>query len=317
MTHLKKAILLVLLWSGVMLGAYPQEANQVRFSISFFNQEIYYPDSAIQVKVSILNNSPGVYRFRLADDRKFNLDFTIVDLKNTPLPTSPEFTTARTSNQRIYFREVSLNPGEEFSFTSTLNDYRMVKPGIYVVQGLFYPELVGNAGSRTLSSNRLTLSVRPEYTQEERTVFRVEEEQRQLLQEAALPPDEVVAYMLDARMHSRKAQFFLYVDLEQLYRMDPRRDSQFRRLSEAEQHQILQQYEETLWEPENDDSIRRIPLSYEIRRTSYDATTAQVDVIQRYQMDSYIEIKRYIYTLQRRDGIWYITGYTVSNLGTE
>jgi hypothetical protein len=199
-----------------------------------------------------------------------------------------------------------------------LNEFREFSSGVFVVQASFYPELVGSVNrANKISSNRLTLSVRDGFLEEKYPELMVEQSIEQQLRQRALPPDEVVSYLLEARMHERKSQFFLYLDVESVFRMDPRRDSRFRRLSEAEQYQVLENYREVLWEPAIEDSISRKPISFEVRKTTYDKTNAKVESVQRYQLDSYVEVKQFTYSLQRRDGIWYITEYMVNNLGTE
>lgn len=290
---------------------------QVQFTINFYDQQVYLPGDPVQIRISLRNETAQTYSFRLADQRVFNLDFEVLDLRNIALAASEEFTIARTSNQRVFFREVSLNPGEEFSFVETLNQYRDLKEGVYVVRSRFYPELLGPENSTSLVSNRLTLAIRPGYRQEDRVLLAAESRVQEVLRAEAIPPDEVVSRMLEARMHNNRERFFLHLDSTSLYRSDNRRDSQFRRLSEREQLVLLEAFKEELWQPSIQDSISRISLNYEILRTSYDSSRGTVETLQRYQMDSYIELKRFTYQLERRDGIWFIVGYSVMNLGTE
>lgn len=294
-----------------------QTPSAIDFSISFYDQQVYFPGDPVQIRISVVNNSAGPYSFRLADNRIFNLEFELVDLSNVAQPASEQFTTLRMSNQRIYFRDISLNPGEEFSFIEDLSNFRTISEGIYVVRANFFPELVGPANGPKLTSNRLTLAVRPGFRVAERRIIAAEEAVTSHLRATPIPPDEVISQLIQSRMHGQKEAFFLHLDITSLYRMDPRNDNIFRRLSEREQFTVLNDFRESLWNPSIQDNISRIPLRYEILRTSYDASTATVDTIQKYQMDSYIEVKRYTYKLNKRDGIWFLTSYTVTNLGTE
>lgn len=182
--HNKRILLNLILILCVLTVATAQSEQNIQFSINFHNQEIYFPDSQVDIRVSLYNTSSEVYRFRLADNRMFNLDFEVVDLRNIPQPVSAKFTTARTSNQRIFFREVSLNPGEEFSFISTLNEFREFSSGVFVVQASFYPELVGSVNrANKISSNRLTLSVRDGFLEEKYPELMVEQSIEQQLRQ--------------------------------------------------------------------------------------------------------------------------------------
>ena len=308
----------ILFWSVlVSSGIFAQSNHGIHFSIQFFEQQMYFPGDPVQLRITLKNNSSEMFRFRLADNRMFNLDFEVVDLRNVSQPASDDFTTQRLANQRIFFREVSLNPGEEFSFIETLNHFRNLPEGVFVVRGFFYPDLVGPQTMDRFVSNRLTLSVRPGFRQHEQAVLAVQESVGQILQRSPIPPDEVIAQLLQARMQSNRSRFFLHLDVRSLFRMDPRRDAQFRRLSEQDQMVALREFEELLWAPSIQDSISRVPIRFDIIRTTYDATNATVEAIQRYQMNSFVEIKRFTYRLTRMDGVWYVVSYTVTNMGTE
>lgn len=291
--------------------------SPIQYEISFYDQQVYLPGDSVQLRISLRNDSSQVFSFRLADERMFNLDFEVVNLRNVAQPASEKFTIARSSNQRVYFREISLNPGEEFSFVETLNDYRVLDEGVYVVRSHFYPDLVGPQTMKSFASNRLTLAIRPGYREQDRVILAAEQRTMEVLQAQAIPPDEVVSNLIEARMHNNREKFFLHLDVTALYRLDPRRDSQYRRLSEADQLTVLSSFESELWTPTIQDSISRVPLNYEILRTSYDSSSGTVEALQRYQMDSYVELKRFTYRLSRRDGVWFIVAYTVTNLGTE
>lgn len=61
------------------------------------------------------------------------------------LPSTQGLIRKRTTNQTVYFREISLEPGEEYSFRENLKEYLEIKdPSIYYVELRFYPELYRN-----------------------------------------------------------------------------------------------------------------------------------------------------------------------------
>ncbi|HQK34938.1 MAG TPA: hypothetical protein PK074_09450 [Spirochaetales bacterium] len=55
---------------------------QIQVTQQFYNKSLYVPNSPILVKITIKNNSPAVYRFKLADNRMFSLRFEMKTLTN-------------------------------------------------------------------------------------------------------------------------------------------------------------------------------------------------------------------------------------------
>lgn len=134
-------------------------------SIKYFDRTMYYPGQAdsnpVFVHISIKNNSQDTLRFKLADDRMFSLDFDAYTVKNTKLSETEQLIRKRTTNQTVYFREIALETGEEYSFVENLKEYIEIdEPSVYYVELKFYPELY-KSKYISLSSNRLTMEVRP------------------------------------------------------------------------------------------------------------------------------------------------------------
>jgi hypothetical protein len=87
--------------------------QDVDLSIRYYDKSIYFPEDDIVLKMMIRNESPETYRFRLAENRMFNVDFDVRTLANMQLDASEEFSRERASNQQVFYREISLAPGEE------------------------------------------------------------------------------------------------------------------------------------------------------------------------------------------------------------
>ncbi len=203
------------------------------FSIRFFDQKVYFLGDPIQVEAVIANTGTDTLRFKVADNRFFNLDFDVRTTTNVGLDHAREFITGRNSDQPVFFREVDLEPGEKYSIVVDVEQYAaLATAGQYVLQGSFYPELFRGPDSIAMKSNRLTLNVKPALaTAEERAI--VEAETGALLARQPLPPDEVVSATIEARQKSQWEKFFLYLDLEALMRKSPERDRAFRNSTEA------------------------------------------------------------------------------------
>jgi len=313
---LKKRVLLFLMILMTIPRLFSNDAG-IMFTIRYYDKRIYYPGSQIFLKIEITNNTSNTFRFKVADSRVFNMEFTIKTLSNTQLPASEEFIIHRNSIQHVFFREVSLEPGEQYSIIEELSRYvRITEPGVFIVEAQFYPELVSGRAQAVLRSNALTLSVRPEPVTAE-VASRIDAETGQILQTLPIPPDEAVAYTLEARQKSQWNKFLLYIDVERLMLRDPAIARVYPRLSQAEKQKKIAEYARLLTEEMVDEAILVIPTDFEILKTSYTPDEATVQVTQRYAYTGFTEIKRFTYYLYRDDRVWYIYNYEVRNLGTE
>ena len=122
-----------------------QENNDVQVSIKLYNKTLYYPgeslDNPIYVHITVANKGSETLRFKLADDRMFSIDFSAFNAKNTKLPYTEEIIKKRTTDRIVYFREIALETGEEYSFVENLKDYvQITEPAIYYFELDFFPE---------------------------------------------------------------------------------------------------------------------------------------------------------------------------------
>jgi len=303
-----KRIAVLLLLVLIARESFSADAEGVDFHIRFYEKRIYYlgdSEHPVSLEAVLTNNSSRPFRFKMAENRMFNFDFEVRTPTNILLDHSQVFTRSRTANQPVLYREISLEPGEKYGVVVSLNEFiEIPKAGLYTVQAVFHPELNLHGPGGELRSNALTLDIRPAIVLEEERA-RIEAETGKLIQRQTLPPDEVVDYMLGARQKSQWEKFFLYLDLEA------------RRMSEENRRVALDRYKEQLRSQTVDVDILVIPASYEIVQTSYTPFEGRVTVIEKFQYRDYTEVKRYTYSLERRDTIWVLTDYEIINLGTE
>jgi hypothetical protein len=295
-----------------------QTSGDIEFSIRYYDKAIYFPDSQVLVRAELYNNSSETYRFKVSPARVFNLDFEVRTLSNETIEHADEFIIEKNSDQPILYREYSLEPGERYAVVEDLTRYVSIeKPGIYVVKGLYHPELNVTTDSESIVSNTLMLSVQPGTSEAGPTVI-IDRDTGEPLRQVVMPPDEVVDYMLKARQKGDWDKFFLYIDLEGLYLRDRGREESYkRRMSDAERRAALQAYRATLTQATTSDEFLLIPHEFEIIKTSYTPDSASVLVIEKFAYPDYTEIKQYTYYLTRRDRIWVLNNYELTNLGTE
>lgn len=298
-----------------------QNYDDASVSIKFYDRTMYYTEDAknnpIFVHVTIRNNGNQTLRFKLADDRMFSEDFFAFNVKNVSLEQTAEIVRKRTTNQYVYFREISLETGEEYSFIENVKEYlNFSEPSIYYLELSFYPELYKSKFIE-LKSNRLTLDVRPSPNAASSNMLPVQAQSVEILKPQPISPDKVVEQTIVARQRSLWDQFFLYINLEALLKKDALRKRQYQNSSSSECAKMINEFKASLMADRIDTHIVAIPEKFEIKKTTYSQTEGKVVVLEWFKNQNFYEKKQYTYYVQQRDGIWQIYDYDVDNLGTE
>ena len=295
--------------------------NQAAVSIKYQNRSIYYPgnneDNPINVHITIKNNNSETLRFKLAEDRAFSLDFHAYTAKSDELDNNEDLIQKRTTNQTVYFREISLEQGEEYSFVENVKDFISIKnPGVYYLQLSYYPELY-KSKYISLNSNRLTLEIRPSSSAASSTFIPVDGGTEDLLKKQEISPDKVVEQTIIARQKSLWDQYFLYMDVESLLKRDPVLKRRYTSVSAQERERMIDSFKADLMQARIENDIIAIPEKFQIEKTTYTPTEGTVTVTEWFKYPNFRERKSYVYKIRQREGYWMIYDYTVVNLGTE
>ena len=295
------------------------EAGDVEFNIRFYDRRIYYVETdPIYVQVTITNNSPSPFRFKLADDRAFSIDFDIRTMTNRNLPHADALIRKRNQNIQVFFREIAIESGESFSFIEDLRDFiSFGQPGSFRVRAMIYPELFRAPVIPAIESNYLNLNIRPELIRDSNGIpVATDVSTGAVLVKQRIPPDEVVSYMITARQQSQWEKFFLYLDPEAMLQRNAYQRRRYLAENEAGRQMMLKEYRENLQNAVIDGDIVVIPTSFEILRTVYNNDEGTVIVLQRYRMPNYTELREYTYNLVKKDNFWIIVNYSVQARGT-
>ncbi len=295
--------------------------DDMSVSIKYYDRTMYYPENSdtnpVFVHISIKNNSARTMRFKLADDRMFSVDFNGYTIKNLQIPQTENVIRKRTTNQTVYFREISLETGEEYSFVENLKDYiEISEPSVYYVELKFYPELY-KSKYLSVTSNRLSLEIRPSPSAASSAVLPVKNKSAELLKPEEISPDKVVEQTIIARQKSLWDQYFLYLDIEAMLQRNAPAKRKYISSSAEERARMLKNYRADLMQSRIDNDIVAVPEKFEIERTVYSKTEGTVTVTEWFRYPNYHEKKSYVYKVRQREGIWQIYDYTVTNLGTE
>ena len=312
----KLSVILFIFLTGVMF------AQNLAVDITYHDKKVYYTDAAsdIFVRVSLTNRGAETLYFKLADNHEFSLDFTAIDTKNKNVLHTEGWLRNMNTNNRVYFRDVSLEPGQTYSFIENVKAYLDFKtPGVYILQCAFFSGLRSKSdlSEAHILSNRLTLEIKPSLGPLSIGTLPVSESTSDILQAQAIPPDQVITYMLNARQKSYWEQFFLYIDLERLVQKNPAKAKRYKAESEMGRVQMLNEFRQQLRQSKIEQSIVMLPSDFKIERTTYNDTEAEVKVIEWFSYSNFKEKKRYTYSLSSRDGVWTVYDYVVENLGTE
>lgn len=295
--------------------------SKANVSIKFHDREIYYPadkeNNPIYIHITIANTGTETFRFKLANDRNFSVDFQTANVKNKRLAQTQSLVKKRTTNQTVYFKEIALESGEEYSFIENLKDYIEIEsPSIYYISLKFYPELYEN-NNNFIESNRLSLQIRPSPNVAASSIIPITEETSLILQKEEISPDKVVEQTIIARQKSLWDQYFLYMDLEEMLKRDPVRNRRYSIVSAEDRILMLRNYREDLKSNRIDKDIVAVPSKFVIEKTEYSQTKGSVKVIEWFDNGTFLEKKRFTYYVKQQDGVWMIYDYTVDNLGTE
>ncbi|MDR3174154.1 MAG: hypothetical protein LBU19_07890 [Treponema sp.] len=324
-----KRILVVFIALLVLVPAFlGAETPGAELSIRFYDKRIYYApgEEPIYVQATVTNRSPGAFRFKLADERAFSIEFDVRTLSNRAVEAADTLIRRRTTSGRVFFREISVESGESFSFVEDLRNYANLREaGAFVLSARLYPELYRTENYQAegqgiaLESNRLSLSLRPPVIPGPGGMpAAIDLDTGAILSKERLAPDEVVEYLISARQKSQWEKFFLYLDLEEMISRDPARRRQWNAESEEGRRRMLERYREEMRQNVIDGDITAIPSEFEIQRTDYNALEGTVVVLEKFRTgNSYTERKRYTYYIKRKNDYWVIVDYVVANLGTE
>ena len=319
MRNFKKLTAVFLLGFSAVTFLGALEAGQVEFDIRFYDRRIYYVHSdPIYVQITITNNSPAPYRFKLADDRAFSIDFDIRTMTNRQLPHADSLIRKRSQNIHVFFREVAIESGESFSFVEDLREFiNFDQPGSYRVKAKVYPELFRSSIVSAVESNYLNLNIRPELLRDSNGIpVESDVSTGAALVKQRIPPDEVVTYMLTARQQSQWEKFFLYLDPEAMLQRDPFQKRKYQAENEAGRRNMVIEYRRNLQNAVVDGDIVVIPTSFQILKTEYNNDEGTVIVMQRYRMPAYTELREYTYNLVKKDNFWIIVNYSTYARGT-
>ncbi|MCF7939754.1 MAG: hypothetical protein K9L68_14245 [Spirochaetales bacterium] len=326
---------MILLLPSVSAQNRTESGDSVTLSLRLYNKQIYFEDSTVEMLAEIRNEGSKEFSFQLAEEHMLNLDIELKTARNRRdriERKSPPWNDIRP----ILYREMTLKPGERFSFHLRLSRYyELDESGTYYLRAAFYPSMINSiihgasyqrrsgeefSEQQAVFSEWLPITIEPGsssgFPQED--LQELAKSEAPILTARSMPPDEVVEYTLKARQNENWNKFFLYMDIEKIYRQTDEHDDLYRYSSQEERTRLLDEFKSLLKQEKIDNgAISLKPLDFDIIQTTYQDRKGEVLAKVRYGYPNYTETKWFRYTLERITGIWYITGYTVETRTTE
>jgi hypothetical protein len=302
--------------------------NNVYVAIEIANPKNFYENDDVYINVKIINKSDEVKFFKISDNKIFSFDFQMVTMNNKSIEHNIEYITAFHRIQNNFYSTIKIEPGEGYLFKARLNDYyKLDTAGQYFIKCNYYPELkvynynvesneniqlTNESINNIITSNQIALNIRPSNIKE--NIFTEQQSVEIEKKEYATkrPPDEIVSYMLKARMNKEWEKFFLYIDLESIILTNNNFRQRYLKADIERQKQIIKEYKEYLKRDRIDD-ISFLPTEFHILKTEYTEGVGKVYVLINFKYQDYNEKKYYTYFLNKKGNIWYVTSYEVYN----
>lgn len=315
---MKRALFILILSTIVQFSSFGQTQNgtsPLGLKIQFANPKIFHEGDTILIEIKLYNTTEYEQSVLIAKDKKFSFDFEMKTMQNRAVLHSEDYSISFNRPQPVFNSQVRIGTDEGYSYVLKLNDFfELNTPGQYFIRCGFFPQLKMNSSKENvLHSNYLTLNIRPRDIEQDFIREKQEIEQEKKLVITKRPPDEVLKFMLDARMKGEWEKFFLYLDLERLIKSNNQFNYKFDKADKERQIELIEEYKSYLKQNIRAD-ISFLPHKYEVVRTEYSEGRGKVEVIVYFKEFDYVEKKYYTYLLNKKENIWYIYNYEVMNL---
>lgn len=315
MCHMQRTLrfclsLLIFIFSSNILLA-----DDISFHLQFHNQRVYYPHDEVWIRATVRNVSARDYTFSLANQAEHNISLVVRTLTNQVIPVSEGYMLRIASNEPVFYRIIKLLPEEEYSFLIKINDFVDINdPGNFILQAQFNPSI--NNSRQLLTSNALRLSIRPS-SNASHFLDAIDAETGEILELQALSPDEIIQFVLKGRQLNQWNKVFLYLNLEALFQRNSERRTHYLNASESIREELLKSFKEQIKIGIIEANLAIAPDEFEIIQVSYTPTHAKVVTRQIYYQRQFNEVKQFIWNLEKNNGIWLITNFSIQNLGTQ
>lgn len=306
---MKRLILLLTVLFISTLNA--QSAEDIKVELQFYTQT-YRLNEPIPVIVNVINMGGSRFAFEVSSRIYQTFFFEIRTPLNEKIVIKDLFQVEMEENYSTSedFRPMALEPGESFSRQIDITQWFDVREaGYYYIRGFFYP----NPDDMTyrVESVNYKILVKPPLVVEQDLVQQEQERQQRFEEMKKLPPYDVVADLIDAKMKKDWERFLFHIDAERLMMSFDNYAAEYQNARTGRHRlDLIEEFKDNLtryWQ----DTI----LSYKVVRSEIEQDEAEVicDVV--YKVRSLSYTLEYTFNLYRNhEGQWLVHNYTTHRI---
>ncbi len=308
LNKIKKILMLILIANIIMIFwgmDSPSQNSLIDVFLRFENEEIYFLNSPILVKIEITNKSVNNYFFEVAENLIFTVDFKVYNSYAEQVPYSKFYILSKATKEKVYTRTMLLTPNQSISYTVDISQWFEFKEGgNYYIQGLFYPSI--ERDQVFLTKNILKLELNPP-----KNLFPSEETAKQYVEAKKIqqnlkdiPPYKIVEMALKARIDHNWDLYFTFFDFDSYIIQYSKYKNIYLYASEQERLKIIEDFKkERISEFYND------LIHYEIKKSIIEKDKAIIYVYLEFKYKNIIEKFEGEFYLILKNQVWLISGY--------
>ncbi len=281
----------------------------------------YQLEEPVRIQFQVFNDGMNPVNIEVSDKFYKNFYFYVKSIKNQVISEQEYFYLKKKDEEsdEQTIKRVSLGQkqfyGESFDITKF---YKLDKPGHYVIQGFFYPNLRNQV--KPLMSQVIHIEIRASTYRSNRSIHDVARSQG--LGGGKIPYD-TVEQMLHARMNKDWNRYFKYIDLRRLINQFPSNHKRYKELKQrykslkpSKRKPILNKFKEYLKSNYLSSIGVEKFVKFEVYKSVIENTRkkAKIYVQITYTGDGITIKQRYIYYLYQRNKRWYVYKWTVDNI---
>ena len=297
------AFLIIFFALGSLYGA-----DGVKVELQFFTQT-YRLNDPIPVLVNVVNTSKEKFHFDVSSLIYETFFFEVKTPKNEDIVINDLFQIEMKNNYSSSedYRDITLNSGESFSKTIDINQWYQIKDsGYYFIKGVFYPN--PDDKSKKLESVYYKILVKPPLMIESELLKEEQAKTLKLQQVKMLPPYEVVADMIDAKMKKDWNRFLVHIDAERLIQSFDNFWIEYKNAKTGqyalEVIERFKQYLTVYWQD--------VVESYTINKSTIEGDKAQIECDVTYVLRNVTYVARYTFILYKNhNSEWLVENYIV------
>ena len=280
----------------------------------------------IIVEFQISNQGYYPVPIKLSDHPNYNFSFSVKSIKNQIVPKKnplnnplnlQEFQnlqnhTPPKSNQNTY--NITLKPKQFYGQIFNLSQhFKFDKPGIFIIQGFFYPITTKIYLSPPIQSQIIQVQIRKTHSLEKQIIQQNIDKKQNL--KIINNPYETLNFVLQSRIQKKWNQYFQYIDLLKLMKQFPKFQSDYSNLNPDQYFNLIQNFKEYL-----KNYLSQIGFGIINGFTIYksiienDQKKARIFAKIQYQLDNSFFYRKYIFYLYQKKEYWYIYSWKVENI---